>query len=104
MVLGGTRMEAMAVKAYWTHSAARDCLVIPDTGWIFHLVKGDPRLRDFLGACGYFEEWTGDTKSDEHLTPEEFGKVIASRDDDDGQLSILDRKLFAKRKEYFQVR
>ena len=79
--------------AYFVHDPKKegDLIIIPG---ICCSVRVDAeRFESFISPTADFAAWTGDTCE---LPPEDFGKVIATRDDD-GDVCVLDQALWRSR-------
>lgn len=89
------------MKAYFVHNNAYDMVVIPDTQQAI-VVESD----DTLGLFAFpgddpldFSLWTGGP-SDDH-NPEDYGEIVAERDDSTGALDIVDEQLWLERLAFY---
>ena len=79
--------------AYFVHDPKKneDVIVIPD---MHCSVRVDPeRFENFISAKPNFAQWSGDACE---LPPENFGKVVATRDER-GDVCVLDDDLWRGR-------
>lgn len=84
--------------AYYVHDnkKEKDAIVIPDMGCSVPVER--KRMEAFISVNPDFANWSGDSCSD--LSPEEFGTVVATRDDS-GDVCVIDHDLWRKRMEYY---
>ena len=83
--------------AYYVHDNKKkdDVIVLPDLGCTVSVDR--QRMEAFISVCPDFARWSGDSCSD--LSPENFGTVVATRDDT-GDVCVIDDQLWRKRMEY----
>lgn len=79
--------------AYFVHDEKKkdDMIVIPDMHCSVNVDAG--RFETFISARPNFAEWSGEACS---LPPENFGKVVATRDEF-GDICVLDDDLWRNR-------
>jgi len=69
------------MRAYYTHNNAYDSIVIP--GAEVAVTVTDDLLREYLEASPNFSAWRGESTGG--LLPEDYGRILAIRDDDASQ-------------------
>ena len=84
--------------AYYVHDNKKkdDLVVLPDLGCTVPVDR--QRLEAFISVSPQFANWNGDSCSD--LSPEDFGTVVATRDDT-GDVCVIDHQLWRQRMEYY---
>ena len=77
--------------AYYVHDPQKeiDVIVLPDMGCSI-LVTAE-RLTEFISVQPVFAKWSGDSCG--NLAPEDFGTVIATREET-GDVCVLDQDLW----------
>lgn len=87
------------ITAYFTHNNAYDSIVIPETGQalMVGLQGRGVELRDFMAddPGDFASDWSG-ADVDEGMTPEDYGEIIATREQD-GPVLVLDAERWAER-------
>jgi hypothetical protein len=84
--------------AYFVHDSKkeRDLIVLPDRGCS---VEVNPQwMETFISVDPVFASWSGDSCSE--FAPEDFGTVVATRDDG-GDVCVMDHELWKERMEYY---
>ncbi len=74
----------------------RDVVVLPEMGC--SVAVDTQVMQRFIGVDPAFTTWTGDTCQE--LAPEDFGSVIATRDDH-GDVCVLNEALWHQRMQYY---
>jgi hypothetical protein len=84
--------------AYYVHDDKKedDVIVIPDRECTIPVNK--ERLEAFISVDPAFSSWSGEACG--MVSPEDFGAVIATRDDD-GDVCVIDHELWRKRMGYY---
>jgi hypothetical protein len=84
--------------AYYVHDDKKkdDLIVLPDPGCAVPVDR--QRMEDFISVSPEFAKWSGDSCSD--LAPEDFGTVVATRDDG-GDVCVVNNELWRQRMEYY---
>ena len=84
--------------AYYVHDAKKenDVIVIPDRECSTTVDR--ERLEAFISVDPVFASWSGDTC--ELVSPEDFGVVIATRDDG-GDVCVMDQEKWRQRMEHY---
>lgn len=84
--------------AYYVHDSKKkdDIIVLPDLGCTVAVDR--QRMEAFISVNPNFANWSGDACAD--LSPEDFGTVVATRDDT-GDVCIADHDLWRERMEYY---
>jgi hypothetical protein len=84
--------------AYYVHDDKKkdDVIVLPDLGCTVAVDR--QRLEAFISVKPNFSEWGGDACSD--LSPEDFGVVVATRDDA-GDVCVANHDLWRERMEHY---
>ena len=84
--------------AYYVHDVKKkdDLIVLPDPGCAVPVDR--QRMEDFISVNPEFAKWSGDSCSD--LAPEDFGTVVATRDDG-GDVCVVNNELWRQRMEYY---
>jgi hypothetical protein len=77
--------------AYYVHDSKKetDLIVLPDLGC--SVVVDAERLEAFISVKPDFASWSGDSCS--QLSPEDFGTIVASRDDN-GDVCVANHDLW----------
>ncbi|MGD8291127.1 MAG: hypothetical protein PVF37_05465 [Desulfobacterales bacterium] len=77
--------------AYYVHDSKKetDLIVLPDLGC--SVVVDAEHLEAFISVKPDFASWSGDTCS--QLSPEDFGTIVASRDDN-GDVCVVNHDLW----------
>jgi hypothetical protein len=80
--------------AYFVHDAKKqnDLIVLPEMGCA--VTAAPERVQEFIAVSPNFAKWSGNSCSG--VSPEEFGQVIATRDES-GDVCILDESLWQER-------
>jgi hypothetical protein len=83
--------------AYFVHDKKEhaDTIVLPDLGC--SVAVDETRLTDFISVNPTFKEWTGDACG--LLTPEDYGTIVATRDDC-GDVNVIKETLWHERLAY----
>ena len=66
-------------------------IIIPETDQV--VTADSQSLKEFISPSACFKTWIG--MHHEDVKPEDFGKVIASRDDD-GDIRVIDEEVWKK--------
>ena len=74
----------------------KDLIVIPDKGCSVEVTP--QRMETFISVDPLFAGWTGDSCED--VAPEDFGTVVAARDDG-GDVCVMDHELWKERMGYY---
>ena len=84
--------------AYYDHDEKKknDVIVIPDRECTISVDK--ERMESFIAVDPVFASWSGDACG--LVSPEDFGVVIATRDDD-GDVCVIDHGLWRARMEHY---
>jgi len=84
--------------AYFVHDSKKekDLIVLPDRGC--SVVVTPQSMETFISVDPVFASWTGDSCQD--FAPEDFGTVVATRDDG-GDVCVVDQELWKGRMEYY---
>ena len=84
--------------AYYVHDEKKkdDLIVLPDPGCTVTVDR--QRMNDFISVNPDFAKWSGESCSD--LSPEDFGTVVATRDDT-GDVCVVNHQLWQQRMEYY---
>lgn len=84
--------------AYLVHDLRKetDLFVLPEMGCAVAVTSD--RFETFISPTAVFAEWSGDACGD--LAPEDFGTVVATRDDQ-GDVCIIDDRLWQKRMAHY---
>jgi hypothetical protein len=84
--------------AYYVHDSEteNDIIVLPDRGC--RIAVDAKRLEAFISVDPNFAGWSGDACGD--LSPEDFGVVIATRDDQ-GDVCVINHDLWRRRMEFY---
>ena len=84
--------------AYYVHDAKKenDLIVIPDRECSVPVDR--QRLEAFISVDPLFASWPGDACG--MVSPEDFGIVIATRDDG-GDVCVLHNELWRRRMDYY---
>ena len=84
--------------AYYIHDEKKndDIIMLPDMGCAVDVDK--ERMEAFISPAPAFAKWSGNTCVD--VKPEDFGTVIASREEG-GDVCVLKQALWQARMEYY---
>ena len=84
--------------AYYVYDDKKenDVIVLPDRECAIPVDR--ERLEAFISVDPMFASWSGDACG--LVSPEDFGTVIATRDDD-GDVCVLDQALWRSRMEHY---
>ena len=84
--------------AYYVHDDKKeeDLIVLPDLGCTVTVTR--QRMEDFISVNPDFTTWSGNSCSD--LSPEDFGAVVATREDT-GDVCVVNHDLWRQRMEYY---
>lgn len=84
--------------AYYVHDKKKkdDVVVLPELGCTVAVNR--QRMEAFISVAPEFANWSGDSCRD--LSPEDFGTVVATRDDT-GDVCVVDHQLWRQRMEYY---
>jgi hypothetical protein len=84
--------------AYYVHDNKKkdDLIVLPDLGCTVSVDR--QRMEAFISVNPNFAGWSGDACSD--LSPEDFGIVVATRDDT-GDVCVVNHDLWRERMDYY---
>ena len=84
--------------AYYVHDAKKkdDVIVIPDRECTIPVDRD--RLEAFISVDPVFASWSGDACG--LVSAEDFGAVIATRDDN-GDVCVIDQERWRERMEYY---
>ncbi|UCF93127.1 MAG: hypothetical protein JSW39_02930 [Desulfobacterales bacterium] len=84
--------------AYFVHDSQKqqDTIVLPEMGC--RVAVDAKRLEAFISVKPDFGEWSGDACG--ALTPDDFGTVIATRDDQ-GDVCVVNDALWRKRMNFY---
>ena len=84
--------------AYYVHDHKKedDVIIIPNRECAVPVDRA--RLEAFISVDPVFASWPGDACG--LVSPEDFGVVIATRDDD-GDVCVIDQGLWRERMEYY---
>jgi len=74
----------------------RDLIVLPDRGCSVEVTA--QRMESFISVDPVFASWSGDSCGE--FAPEDFGTVVASRDDG-GDVCVADHELWRERMEHY---
>ena len=74
----------------------QDTIVVPDIGCSVPVDRD--RMQTFISVNPDFTAWSGNAC--EEMTPEEFGDVIASREDC-GDVQVVDKDLWREKMEHY---
>jgi hypothetical protein len=91
-------MEEEWMIAYFVHNRKEesDTIVLPELGC--RVPVDAERLQAFIGVKPEFGSWSGDACSD--LSPEDFGTIVATRDDC-GDVNVVNQKLWHARMDHY---
>jgi hypothetical protein len=86
--------------AYYVHDSKKenDTIVLPEIGC--SVVVDTEKMLEFISVHPEFAQWSGDRCA--HLSPEDFGTVIAARNDR-GDVRIIDQDLWRERMQHYLV-
>jgi len=86
------------VLAYYVYDDKKenDVIVLPDAGCT--VAVDSKRMQAFISVNPDFTTWSGDACSD--LAPEDFGIVIATREDR-GDVCVINHEIWRKRMEHY---
>ena len=84
--------------AYYVHDDKKknDVIVLPDMGCTVSVDR--ERMEAFISVSPDFTTWPGDACSD--LRPEDFGIVIATREDQ-GDVCVINHEIWRRRMEHY---
>ena len=84
--------------AYYVHDDKKeaDLIVLPDPGCTVSVTR--ERMEDFISVNPDFSKWSGNSCSD--LAPEDFGVVVATREDT-GDVCVINHDLWRQRMQYY---
>jgi hypothetical protein len=84
--------------AYYVHDDKKenDVIVLPDMGCSVPVDR--QRMEAFISVDPHFASWSGDSCSD--LSPEDFGTVVATRDDR-GDVCVVDHDRWRECMDYY---
>jgi len=84
--------------AYFVHDRkkAKDLIVLPDRGCSAEVTP--QRMEAFISVDPVFASWSGDSCGE--FAPEDFGTVVATRDDG-GDVCVIDGGLWRQRMEHY---
>ena len=84
--------------AYFVHDSKKenDIIVLPDRECAVPVDR--VRLEAFISVDPMFAGWSGDACG--LVSPEDFGTVVATRDDD-GDVCVVDQDLWRERMEHY---
>ena len=87
--------------AYFVHNPKTDSdtIVLPDMSCA--IAVDHEKFEAFISPKPLFAKWSGDTCA--HIDPGDFGTVAATRDED-GDVCVVDEKLWRKRMDYHMTR
>jgi hypothetical protein len=90
--------KGVFVIAHFVHNKKEqaDTIVIPDAGC--RVPVDAERLQAFISVCPDFRNWSGDACG--RMSAEDFGTIIASRDDC-GDVSVVNQKLWEARMAHY---
>jgi hypothetical protein len=90
--------EGETMIAYYVHDEKKenDVIIIPDRECRIPVDR--QRLEAFIAVDPVFASWPGDACG--LVSPEDFGVVIATRDDG-GDVCVMDHKLWRERMEHY---
>ncbi len=74
----------------------RDLIVLPDRGCSVEVTT--QRMESFISVDPVFASWSGDSCGE--FAPEDFGTVVASRDDG-GDVCVADHELWRERMAHY---
>ena len=84
--------------AYYVHDNGKrdDVIVLPDLGCTVAVDR--QRMEAFISVNPNFADWSGEACSD--LSPEDFGTVVATRDDS-GDVCVANHELWRERMDHY---
>jgi hypothetical protein len=84
--------------AYYVHDDRKenDVIVLPDMGCAVPVDR--ERMAAFISVNPGLTTWSGDACSD--LTPEDFGIVVATREDQ-GDVCVINHEIWRRRMEHY---
>lgn len=84
--------------AYYVYDEKKekDLVILPEMGCA--VTVNETILAEFIGPTPMFAAWSGDAC--QIVSPEDFGKVIATREDQ-GDVAVLDQDLWQARMAYY---
>ncbi len=84
--------------AYYVHDNKKknDVIVLPDLGCTVTVDR--QRMEAFISVNPNFADWSGEACSD--LSPEDFGTVVATRDDS-GDVCVANHELWRERMDHY---
>ena len=84
--------------AYYVHDNKKknDVIVLPDPGCTVTVDR--QRMEAFISVNPNFADWSGEACSD--LSPEDFGTVVATRDDS-GDVCVANHELWRERMDHY---
>ena len=84
--------------AYFVYNPEKkeDIFVLPDMGC--SVAADKEKFEEFIGVQPEFTRWAGDSCTE--MAPEDFGKVVASREAT-GDVCILDENLWRERMAFY---
>jgi hypothetical protein len=84
--------------AYFVHDSKKDkdLIVLPDRSCSVEVTARN--METFISVDPVFASWSGDSCAD--FKPEDFGTVVASRDDG-GDVCVMDEVLWRNRMEHY---
>ena len=84
--------------AYYVHDNKKknDVIVLPDLGCTVTVDR--QRMEAFISVNPNFADWSGEACSD--LSPENFGTVVATRDDS-GDVCVANHELWRERMDHY---
>ena len=84
--------------AYYVHDNKKknDVIVLPDPGCTVTVDR--QRMESFISVNPNFADWSGEACSD--LSPEDFGTVVATRDDS-GDVCVANHELWRERMDHY---
>ena len=84
--------------AYYVHDKKKDndLIVLPEMGC--SVAVDAARMEAFISIKPEFASWTGDACGE--LSPEDFGTIVATRDDL-GDVCVLNHDLWRRRMEHY---
>jgi hypothetical protein len=84
--------------AYYVHDSKKkdDLIILPEMECAVAVDKD--RLEAFISVDPMFAKWSGDACA--NISPEDFGTVVATRDDD-GDVCVINQELWKSRMLYY---
>jgi hypothetical protein len=84
--------------AYYVHDQKKDndLIVLPEMGC--SVAVDAARMESFISVKPEFAKWTGDACGE--LSPEDFGTIVATRDDL-GDVCVVNHDLWRRRMEHY---